>query len=139
MIGINVAYIPPQASAVSIGFAIPAPTVVAVVRELLDDGEVEHPYLGLRLRPLTEPIAEELGLESDEGAVVAAVDDRGPATRAGVRPGDVIVEIDGRPVRAVEDVFAGLRRRQIGQRVALEVVRDGERVRLMTDLAERPE
>lgn len=68
VIGIDVAYIPPAASAVSIGFAIPAPTVVDIVRQLDDDGDVEHAFLGVQLRPLTPDVARQLEVAVQECA-----------------------------------------------------------------------
>jgi S1-C subfamily serine protease len=138
IIGINVAYIPPEARAVAIGFAIPAPTVRFVVEELLRDGTVEHAYLGVQLRPLTPEIAERLGVRLDEGAVIAAIATDGPGGRAGLRPGDVVVRAGDRTVASVEDVFAALRERRPGDELALEVVRAGQRRTVDVRLGELP-
>jgi len=127
VIGVNVAYIPPQARAVSLGFAIPAPTVTGIVEQLLEDGDADNAFLGVRLRPLTEPIARQIGLDSAEGALVVQSSPDGPAARAGLRGGDVVVEVDGRDVAIVEDVIAALRRRASGDRIELEYLRDGQR------------
>ena len=139
VIGINVAYIPPTARAVSIGFAIPAPTVVDVVRQLAADGEVEHAFLGVQLRPLTANVAEQLDVSTDEGAIVALVESDGPADRAGLRAGDVIVAAGGRDVTAVEDVLSVLRLSEPGDRIALTVMRDGDRRKLTITTAQRPD
>jgi len=139
VIGINVAYIPPAARAVSIGFAIPAPTVVDVVRQLAADGEVEHAFLGVQLRPLTANVAEKLDVSTDEGAIVALVESDGPADRAGLRAGDVIVAAGGRDVTAVEDVLSVLRLSEPGDRIALTVMRDGDRRKLTITTAQRPD
>lgn len=138
VIGVNVAYIPPQAQAVAIGFAIPAPTVRFVVDELLQDGTVQHAYLGVQLRPLTPEIAERLGVRLDEGAVVAAVAAGGPGDDAGLQPGDVIVRAGDRPVATVEDVFGALRERRPGDELTLEVVRAGQRRTVEVRLGELP-
>jgi S1-C subfamily serine protease len=127
VIGLNVAYIPPQARAVSIGFAIPAPTVTGIVEQLMANGKAEHAYLGTRLRPLTQPIAEQLGLDSTDGALVVGVENGSPADRAGLRPGDVIVELGDHEIAIVEDVIAALRTVSPGTKVRLEVVRGGKR------------
>ena len=138
VIGINVSYIPPIARAVSIGFAIPAPTVVDVVRQLLADGEVEHAFLGVQLRPLTPAVAAQLGVGVDEGVIVAVVERDGPADRAGLRAGDVIVEADGRDVTAVEDVLSVLRDSDPGDAIALTVMRDGDRRNVTVKTTRRP-
>jgi S1-C subfamily serine protease len=138
VVGLNVAFIPPQARAVSIGFAIPAPLVRDVVRQLLENGEVEHPYLGVDLRPLTSEIARRLKVATDRGAVVVDVQDGSAAAKAGPRPGDVIVSVDGAQVSAVEDVLAALRDNRPGDRVGIVAIRDGERRELTTKLGSRP-
>jgi S1-C subfamily serine protease len=127
VIGLNVAYIPPQAHAVSIGFAIPAPTVTGIVEQLMANGKAQHAYLGTRLRPLTQPIAQQLGLDSTAGALVVGVEDGSPADKAGVKPGDVIVKLAGRKVAIVEDVISALRGASPGEAVDMQVVRDGKR------------
>jgi serine protease DegQ len=139
VIGINVAYIPPEARAVSIGFAIPAPTALDVVEQLLDNGEVDHAYLGVRLVPITPAIAERFDLETERGAIVLSAGSGTPAAGAGIEPGDVIVEFAGEEVRAVEDVYAGLRRVSPGDRVEITVVRDGGRRELEAEVTARPE
>jgi len=99
IIGINVAYIPPSAGAVSLGFAIPAPTVRDVVDELLEDGTADHAYLGPRLATVTPQISTELDLDASSGAAIIAVERDGPAATAGLSPGVVITVMDGEPVR----------------------------------------
>ncbi len=139
VIGVNVAYIPPQGGAVSIGFAIPSPTVRDVVDELLRDGEVEYAYLGAQLAPLTPDIAQQLGIDEEEGAVVVALAAESPGADAGLRPGDLLVRFGDEPVRSVEDVYAALRDRNPGDRVEIEVVREGRRQAIDVRLGERPE
>jgi serine protease DegQ len=138
VVGINVAYIPPEARAVSIGFAIPAPVVRDVVPQLIEDGEAEHAYLGVVPAPVTEELSESFGLGVEEGALVQRVSDGSPAARAGLREGDVIVELDGEPIRTVEDLFAAIREREPGQRVEVTTVRDGERRTIEVRLARLP-
>jgi serine protease DegQ len=137
VIGINVAFIPPEARAVAIGFAIPAATVSDAVRQLLATGEVRHAFLGVQPTQVTPELADQLDLGVDEGALVFEVSDESPAERAGIRAGDVIVEVDGEPVRIVEDLLAALRERDPGDTVTVTIVRDGERRDLRATLAER--
>lgn len=139
VMGINVAYIPPEQRAVSIGFAIPAPTVVDVVTQLLEDGEVSHAFLGVRPAPLSPQLAEQVGLEAGEGVAVLTVVEGSGAEAAGVEPGDVILAADGEPIRSVEDLFEILRNRNPGDRLELEVSRNGERQTIAVELTGRPE
>jgi len=127
VIGINEAYIPPEVGAVSIGFAIPSATVLDVADQLLRDGVATHPYLGLSLSPLTPAVRARLGVRSDEGALVLAVDRDAPGAEAGVRPGDVIVEFAGQPIRSVEDLLSALRGTDPGSREPLVFERGGQR------------
>jgi len=122
IIGINVAYIPPSAGAVSLGFAIPAPTVRDVVDELLEDGTADHAYLGARLATVSPQISTELDLGAPSGAAIIAVEHDGPAATAGLSPGDVITGIDGEPVRDVPGLLTLLRRYDPGDRAVLTVV-----------------
>lgn len=139
VIGINVAYIPPQTSgAVSIGFAIPAQTAVSVVQQLLDTGRVERAFLGITPIEISAAMAEQFELGVESGVGVEEVEDGSAAEKGGVRGGDVIVSLEGKPLRSVEDLFFELRRRKPGDEVTLTVVRDGERRQLQVTLAERP-
>jgi serine protease DegQ len=140
VVGINVAYIPPgETGAVSIGFAIPSPTVVDVVDQLLDTGEVRYPFLGITPQAITPEIAERLDLGTEEGVIVQSVVEGGPADDAGIEPGDVIVSFAGEPVRTVEEFLADLRRFDPGDEVAVEILRDADRRTVDLTLAERPE
>jgi S1-C subfamily serine protease len=137
VIGVNVAYIPPEARAVAIGFAIPAPTVTDAVEQLLERGEVRHAFLGVEPRQVTADLSERLDLGVDEGALVFRLVEGSPADEAGIRPGDVIVELDGEPVRIVEDLLSALREKEPGDAVTVTVVRDGEERELEATLVER--
>lgn len=139
VMGINVASIPPEDGAVSIGFAIPSPTVVDAVRSLLARGTVEHAYLGLRPAPVTPELAERFGLGVREGALVVSVVAGSAADDAGIRSGDIIVSAGGEPVRTVEDILAVLRQHEPGDELTLTVVRDGQRREVTAALAARPE
>ena len=139
VMGINVAYIPPEARAVSIGFAIPSATVVDVVRELLEDGEVEHAFLGVRPAELTPQIAERFDVRVDVGVLVLSVVENSAAEKAGLEAGDVIVSVDGQAMRRVEDLLALLRRRSPGDRLELAVVREREERKVEVTLRDRPE
>ncbi len=138
VVGINVAYIPPEQGAVAIGFAIPGATAVDVVGQLLRDGRATHSYLGIQPDQVTREVAAELGLERAGGVVVLAAIDGGPAAKAGLRPGDVIVAIDDARIETVEDLFSELRQRKPGSRVRLTIIRDGRQQTVTVTLADRP-
>jgi S1-C subfamily serine protease len=138
IIGISEAYIPPSAGAVSLGFAIPAATAVQVAEELLADGTAEHAYLGLTPGELTPQIADQLGIEASTGVVVLAVDEDGPAGRAGIRPGDVLESMEGVELNSPEKLLAELRNRNPGDTVGFKVKRGGQDLDLKTDLIDRP-
>jgi serine protease DegQ len=139
VIGINVAYLPPgESGAVSIGFAIPSPTVLDIVGQLLETGEVEYAFLGVEPSPLTPQIAERLDVPVDEGVLIQAIVRGSPAERAGLQPGDVIVEFEGQPTREVSDLFTALRQYGPGDEVALAVVSGGEERQVTVRLGPRP-
>ena len=139
VIGINVAYIPPAERAVAIGFAIPAPTVTAVVEQLLEEGAVRHAFLGVGGSALTPAMAQHFDLGVEQGLLVQDVSPGSPAERAGLEPGDVLVELDGEPIARVEDLVAVLFRRSPGDEAELAFVREGERREARVTLAERPD
>lgn len=139
VIGINVAYIPPEARAVSIGFAIPSVTVASVVEQLEETGRVRHAFLGVRPADLTPPIAERFGIDLESGVLIISITEGSPAGEAGVEEGDVVVGIDGDEIRIVEDLLARLREHAPGDRVRLELVRDGEHREVEVRLGDRPD
>ncbi|MGY1828128.1 S1C family serine protease [Blastococcus sp. SYSU DS0541] len=139
VIGINEAYIPPQAGAVSLGFAIPSATVTDVVEQLREDGQAEHAFLGIAPAPLTPQIAEQFGVPGTDAVIVAAVVPGSPAAQAGIAPGDLVVAVDGSPTTAPEDVLAALRARDPGDRVTVTVRSpDGEERDVDVVLTARP-
>jgi S1-C subfamily serine protease len=137
VIGINVAYIPPEAHAVSIGFAIPAPTVLDDVRQLLAKGKALHAFLGVQPGEVTPEIARQFHLPVTSGAVVQKVVPGSAAVKAGLKQGDVIVRLAGSQVGSVEDLLAALRHHKPGDRVDVVVWRDGKKVALSVTLSGR--
>jgi serine protease DegQ len=137
VMGINVAYIPPQAHAVSIGFAIPAPTVIDDVRQLIQKGKAVHAFLGIQPAEVTAELAQQFNLDVSSGALVQAVVPGSAAAKAGLRAGDVIVELGTTPVRSVEDLLAALRRHKPGDRVSIKVARNGKSLTLEVTLSGR--
>ena len=139
LVGINIAYIPPSAGAVSLGFAIPSPTVRDVVGELLEDGTAEHAYMGVQMATVTPQAAEQLSLTVDSGAAVLTVEAGSPADEAGLRQGDVITAIDGVAVRDLPGLLTRLRRYDPGDTAELTVARKSGDVNVEVQFAARPE
>jgi serine protease DegQ len=137
VIGINVAFIPPEARAVSLGFAIPAPTVTSVVEQLVETGHARHAYLAIRPAQVTPQLDEAFGLGAESGVLAREVIDGGPADEAGMRAGDVIVRFGGEEIETVEDLFTELREVEPGDEVELTVVREGDERELTVELGER--
>ena len=100
VIGINTAIYSPSGGSIGIGFAIPSNIAKLVVAQLLNepDHAVHRGWLGVRIQGVTDEIADSLGLDKARGALVAGVTDKGPAQASGIKPGDVIVKFDGKPV-----------------------------------------
>jgi serine protease DegQ len=138
VVGINVAYIPPEQGAVAIGFAIPGATAVDVVSQLLRDGRAVHSYLGVQPVQVTREVAAQLGLDQARGVALLEVVEDGPAAQAGLRPGDVVVRIDAAAVDTVEDLFGELRQRRPGSQARITYLRDGREQQATVTLAERP-
>ncbi len=137
VVGINDAYIPPAAGAVSIGFAIPTATVLDVVEQLLATGSVTVPFLGIQPGVLTPQLAEQFGLTDAGGVLVLGVVPDGPAAAAGLRPGDVLVQLSGERVRSVEEFLGTLRGLEPGQSVPVTVVRNGTEQQVQLTLSSR--
>jgi S1-C subfamily serine protease len=136
--GISEAFIPPSQGAVSIGFAIPAGTVVDVVGQLLKTGQASHAFIGIQPGDLTPEIASELGVSATSGVVVLSVVANGPADKAGIQPGDVITAVDGQAVSDVEDFLATLRSDHPGQTVTVSFLRGKAKMDAKVVLANRP-
>jgi serine protease DegQ len=138
VVGINVAYIPPEQGAVAIGFAIPGATAVDVVGQLLKNGRATHSYLGIQPDQVSREVAGQLGLDRAAGVVVLEVVQGGPADRAGLRPGDVIVRMGDAAVDTVEDLFGELRQRKPSSQVRITFIRDRREQQATVTLADRP-
>jgi len=122
-----------------IGFAIPINAARGVAREIIEKGRVERAYLGIEGYDVTGRLAAFYGLPPNvRGAFVTGVAPGGPASAAGIRPGDVIVAIGGTAVSGLGDVVAALRERRAGESVAVEYERQGRRATANLVLGTRP-
>ena len=137
IIGINVAYLPPaQTGAVNLGFAIPSDTVVSVADQLIEEGEVTTPYLGVLTTDLSPEDAGRFDLPVDSGALVEQVVPGSPAREAGVRKGDIITALGAARIAGYGDLLGALRDHEPGHRVTLTIFRNGEEKKLEVTLGE---
>ncbi len=125
LIGINTAIVGPTGGNVGIGFAVPSNMVRAVMQQLVSYGEVRRGRIGLTTQDVTPEQAKALGTPASQGAVVVEVAKDSPADKAGVRSGDVIVAVNGRPIRGSADVRNQVGLIPVGEEVEFKVLRDG--------------
>ncbi|CAN3128637.1 S1C family serine protease [Mycobacterium sp. smrl_JER01] len=137
VVGMSVAYIPPAAGAVALGFAIPTATVVDVADQLLDTGTAHHAYIGIQPVTLTPEIARQLGLNGISGVVAMQVAARSPAAEAGIQPGDIITSVNGQKTETAEELIAALRKTKPGDRVQLTARRGADTQQVAVVVAER--
>jgi serine protease Do len=128
VIGVNTAIVSPTGASVGVGFATPTSIVRPVVDQLLRYGETRRGWLGVRLANVTPPIAERAGHRGDTGAVVTRVTPNGPAARAGLRPGDIVLRFNGAEVRDSRALTRMVGDSAVGAQVPVEIVREGERL-----------
>ena len=126
VIGINTAILSPSGGSVGIGFATPANTVTPVIEQLQKFGETRRGWLGVRIQNVDDAIAENLGLGSTRGALVAGVDEKGPSKPAGLKTGDVIVKFDGKPIKESRDLPKLVAATPVGKDVEIVIVRGGK-------------
>lgn len=136
VIGVNSAI---DARAQGIGFAIPVDEVKAIIPQLEKTGRIKTGYLGIGLDDVNEYVADQLGLKEAKGALVVGVERGSPAARAGVKPYDVIVELNGKNVEDRNDLLNAVAGAKIGAESNLKVMRDGKLVNLSVKIGERPD
>jgi len=135
VIGINAAI---SSRASNIGFAVPINQASAILPQLREKGRVSRGYIGVALRDVDADLQKSLGLKSSGGALVQDVTTGSPGARAGLRPYDVIVAVDGKPVLRNDELIQNVAARQPGTLATLHVMRDGRSLNVPVKLAERP-
>ena len=126
VVGVNTAIISPSGGSIGIGFAVPSKTAVAVIDQLRQFGETRRGWLGVRIQQVTDDIADSLNIKPAKGALVAGVEDKGPAKPAGIEPGDVIVKFDGKDVREMKDLPRIVADTPVGKDVEVVIIRKGQ-------------
>ena len=138
VIGINNAIFSPSGGSVGIGFAIPAETAAPIVRQLQQGEAIERGYLGVSIQPVTEDVADSLGIERNRGEFVQAVVDGGAAAQAGIEPGDIVTSINGQPVTPDQTLSFLVANIEPGTRIPIELYRDGRRRTVQATVGRRP-
>lgn len=135
VIGVNTAIFSPSGGgSVGIGFAVPSDTARSVVSQLLEFGETRRGWLGVNILHVTDELAESIALGKARGAMVSAVTAAGPAEKAGLLSGDVVIKFDGRNVRVMRDLPRMVADTPVGKEVNVTVFRDGKEVELKVNL-----
>ncbi len=134
VIGINTAIFSPSGGSVGIGFAVPANTAKGVISQLLEFGETRRGWLGVKIQSVTDDIAESMGLDRQRGALIADVTKTGPAEKAGIQAGDVIIEFNGRPVNSMRDLPRIVAETEIGKQVPVKLLRKGKEMTVTTEV-----
>ncbi len=137
VVGINTAIYAPSGGNVGIGFAVPARMARHVITDLQQDGRVARGWLGVSMQPLNSELASALRLPDTRGVLVAGVEPGSPAASAGVKAGDVVVGIDGRPVAAARDLAVAVAEATPRSTATLTLLRDGQRVEQAVTLGQR--
>lgn len=135
LIGINTAIIGPAGGNVGIGFAVPSVMARAVMEQIVRYGEVRRGRLGIEMADVPPAAQRRLRLPSLDGAILADVQAGSPAARAGLREGDVVTALNGRPIRSSAELRARLGLTPVGEEVELSIVREGGAQRIRTQIA----
>lgn len=139
VIGINTAIYSPSGGSIGIGFAIPADAAKVVVDQLWHFGHARRGWLGVRIQTVSPEIAESMGLKEPSGALVASVEDGGPAAVAKMRGGDIILSFNGQDVKEMKELPRLVAGTEIGKEVPVTVWRDGKSLALTAKVGELPD
>jgi serine protease Do len=138
VVGINTAIFSPSGGNVGIAFAIPASTAKTVVDDLIKNGSVARGWLGVEIQPVTNDIAESLGMKNDKGALVSSAQDDSPAKKAGIVAGDVITQVDGKDVDSTKELARLIANYAPGKPVDVTVLRNGKTETVKVELGKLP-
>ncbi len=136
VIGINTAIIK---SGQGIGFAIPSDMAMGIIDQLTENKQVSRGWMGVAIQPITKELADYYGVKEKTGVLVAKVFEGDPAEKAGIKPGDVVVEINGKTIENPRDLTVTIANLKVKETVKVTVVRDGDRKTFKVKLGKRPE
>jgi serine protease Do len=139
VVGINTAITTTTGGNMGIGFAIPANLAQYVIDELIDEGKVVRGYLGVYLQEITEDLKQALDLASLDGVLISDVVDNTPASKAGLKSGDVVEEFDGKKVDDLQSFRMQVASTKVGKKVAVKILRDGKTHVVNVTIGEYPD
>jgi len=138
VIGVNTAIFSPSGGSVGIGFAIPADVADNIAKQLIAGGKITRGYLGASIQAVTPEIAESVGIPGKKGALVAELVPGGPAQKAGVQAGDVVLEVNGHTVKDSTDLTRQVAASHTGDMLNLTILRGGKQITISVKSGVRP-
>ena len=138
LLGINSAIYSRTGGSVGIGFAIPTTTVKTVMESIISTGHVVRGWIGVEPQDITPELAESFGLSKKSGAIIAGVMKNGPADKAGIRPGDILVAVEGKPVADTTEMLNLIAQLQPGKAAKMTVLRKSQETTLEVNVGKRP-
>lgn len=138
LLGINSAIYSQTGGSVGIGFAIPVSTAKTVMESIIRSGHVVRGWIGVESQEITPELAESFGLQRESGAIIAGVVRNGPADKAGMKPGDILLSVDGKPVRDTNEMLNLIAQLQPGGKATMRVLRKNRESDLAITVGKRP-
>jgi serine protease Do len=138
VVGVNTAIYSPSGGSIGIAFDIPATTVQSVVEQLKDAGKVTRGYIGAQIQTVTSDLADGLGLNEAKGALIASIAGDGPADKAGLKPGDAILGVNGQAIADAHEFARDIASLKPGDKASLSVWRDGATETIKVTVANPP-
>jgi serine protease Do len=135
VIGVNAMIIQPGQG---IGFAIPMNLARTIMSDLITQGKVTRPWVGIGLQDLTEDLVQSFNLKEKEGALVNQVFEGSPAEKAALKAGDIVIEVDGVKVKTSQDLVKEVLKKKVGQNIRLGIIRDGKKLEVPVTTAQMP-
>jgi len=138
LLGINSAIYSQTGGSVGIGFAIPVSTAKSVMESIIKEGHVVRGWIGVESQEITPEMAESFGLKRESGAIIAGVVRNGPADKAGMRPGDILLSVDGKPVNDTNEMLNLIAQLTPGGKSTMRVLRKARETDLAITVGQRP-
>jgi serine protease Do len=128
VVGINSAIFSPSGGSIGIGFAIPSSLAKTVITQLTEFGRTKRGWLGVRIQAVTPEIAESLNFGTARGALISSISEDGPAAKAGLEPGDIVLMFDGKPIEEMRRLPRIVAETTVNKEVAISLWRNGETI-----------